>query len=335
MIKEKKDKILNEIRNILLVLLGCFILAVADVIFIIPSNIVNGGVDSLGIIINFYLEPIWGFDVSDIFVGVTQVILWILGLFLLGKKFSFHTLLGSLAFPAFYSLLLRTNFIDVIGFSEVYVHNTNSDGSLNLAFLILSGVFGGFLSGVGVALAYLGDGSTGGFDVLSFIIAKYGTMKQDFSGLLMDTGLILLGLLCMKQWELALVGILSAFVCAFAIHAIYIKANSYLIADIISDRSDIIQDFIQNQLGHATTIMDTVGGFSGANQKMIRVVIYKKQETELKNFIASIDSGAFVSTTKAKAINGDGFEPFELSNADKKRILTKYGIPSKGKQQKK
>ncbi len=332
---EKKDRIFNEMRNIFLVLAGCFILAVADVIFIIPSNIVNGGVDSLGIIINYYLEPLWGFDVSDIFVAITQIILWLLGLFLLGKKFSFHTLLGSLAFPAFYSLLLRTNLIDVIGFSQVYVNNTDPDGTLNLAFLLISAIFGGFLSGVGVALAYLGDGSTGGFDVISFIIAKYGTMKQDFSGLLMDTSLILIGLFCMRQWELALVGIISAVVCAFAIHAIYIKANSYLIADIISDRSDIIQDFIQNQLGHATTIMDTVGGFSGANQKMIRVVIYKKQETELKNFIASIDSDAFVSTTKAKAINGDGFEPFELSSTDKKRILARYGIPAKGKEQKK
>jgi uncharacterized membrane-anchored protein YitT (DUF2179 family) len=331
MTKEKQERFLSEIKDIVLVLLGCFILALADVIFIIPSNIVNGGVDSLGIILNYYLEPLWGFDVSDIFVAVSQIVLWLLGLFLLGKKFSFHTLLGSLAFPAFYSLLLRINFLDLIGFSQVYLNNTEADGSLNLAFLMLSAIFGGFLSGVGVALAYLGDGSTGGFDVISFIIAKYGTMKQDFSGFLMDSSLIILGLICMKNWELALVGIISAVVCAFAINAIYIRANSYLIADIISSKPEIIQKFIHEQLGHATTVMDALGGYSGEKKTLIRVVIYKKEEQELKNFIASVDASAFVSTMTAKAIHGDGFEPFELSNKDRKRILAKYGIATKEK----
>jgi uncharacterized membrane-anchored protein YitT (DUF2179 family) len=332
--KEAKSKLFIEAKNIFLVLFGCFVLAVADAIFIVPCNIVNGGVDSIGIIINYYLKPILGYDVSDIFIAVCQTVLWIIGLFFLGRKFSFHTLLGSLAFPLFYALLFRTNLLDAIGFTKVYQANTNPDGSISLAFLILSGIFGGFLSGAGVALTYLGDGSTGGFDVVSFIIAKYGLMKQDYSGFIMDTSSIIIGLIVFRDWQLALVGILSAVVCAFAINLIYIRANSYLIADIISDNSKVIQDFIHEKLGHGTTVLDALGGYTGEERKLIRVVIYKRDAQELKRFIASVDPKAFVSFTTARAINGAGFEALEVSARDKERILTKYGItPRKPKKE--
>jgi uncharacterized membrane-anchored protein YitT (DUF2179 family) len=63
---------------------------------------------------------------------------------------------------------------------------------------LIAGIFGGALAGAGVAVAYLGNGSTGGFDIVSFIIAKYSEMKQDVSGFIIDASLIVIGMICMK-----------------------------------------------------------------------------------------------------------------------------------------
>ena len=101
-----KEKVKSEVSDVLLVLAGSLVLALADALFIVPCQIINGGVDSLGILVNFYLQPLWGFDVTDIAIAIAQVALWLLGLWLLGIKFSIHTLLGSLAFPLFYSFIV-------------------------------------------------------------------------------------------------------------------------------------------------------------------------------------------------------------------------------------
>lgn len=325
-LKWDKKKIKAEAKDVGLVLLGCFVLALADALFIVPFQIVNGGVDSVGIILAHYFNDKWGFDVSDIAIAIMQVALWVLGLVFLGKKFSFHTLLGTLAFPAFYSLLLRIDLFHLIGISSLFENHLTSAGNPDLSSLIVASVFGGALSGAGVALTYLGNGSTGGFDVLGFIIAKYSEMKQDVSGLIMDTSLIVVGLICFKDWELALVGILSAFICAYAIGEIFIVGNGSLLVDIISSKGDEIQKFIHKELGHATTEIPVVGGYTGEKKTILHVVIGASEERILRDFIASVDPTSFVETTEAKAIHGEGFESFSISTRNRRLILERYGV---------
>jgi uncharacterized membrane-anchored protein YitT (DUF2179 family) len=318
-----KSIIIPELRNFLFVIAGCLVLAFADAAFIIPCNIVNGGVDSMSVIFNYYLEPIFHINVSDIVIGIAQTVLWLLGLFFLGKKFSIYTLLGSIAFPLFYSLILRTNFVHVIGFDVLY----DEDGAKNEADLILAGVFGGALSGVGVAMTFLGNGSTGGFDIVSFVIAKYTDMKQDVSGFLLDSMVVVAGLICMNNVLMSLVGVISAFASALAVQFIYLYINSFVIVDIISDKYEEIQEFIHKEMGHGTTVIDTVGGYTGEKRKMIRVVVYQMETGEIRSFIAATDPKAFVSFTQAKGINGEGFEPFVIPKKGvrfRKRTSTQY-----------
>lgn len=86
---KNKVKLYNISKNVLLVLLGSFILALADELFIMPCSIINGGIDSIGVIINFNFKEALGSDLSDIVIASLQILLWLLGLLLLGQKFSF------------------------------------------------------------------------------------------------------------------------------------------------------------------------------------------------------------------------------------------------------
>lgn len=308
--KISKNKILVTLKNIVFVLIGCLILAFADATFLTPSNIVSGGVVSVGIILNYYLEPATHMDWTDIIVTVVQVVLFIVGWFTLGRKFSLNTLIASVAYPGFYALLYRPlfggqNFGQLLGIEQVLQGQGTAE-------LILAGIFGGALAGVGVGVAYLGNGSTGGFDIISFIIAKYSEMKEDVSGFIIDSSLILIGMICMRDVRLGLVGILAALACAVAVQYVYVNSDTFVIVDILSDNYEEIQDYIHKDMDHATTLIDTVGGYTGQKRKMVRVVIYQVETSELRTKIAEIDPKAFVSFTTAKTINGEGFEPFVI-----------------------
>lgn len=309
--KLSKKKYYHEIKNLFFVIVGCFLLAFADAVFLTPTKIVSGGVVSVGIIVNHFLSPILHTDVNDIVVIATQAILWVIGLIAIGWKFSLRTLMASIAYPLFYTILFRLDAGKAMGFDFLYVIE---DGSFKTVYLLLAGLFGGALAGAGVAVAYLGNGSTGGFDIISFIIARYSNMKEDVSGLIIDTTLIVIGIATMRDMRNGLIGIIAAFACAAAVQYIYVNSDTFVIVDIISSENEKIQDYIHKELGHGTTVIDTVGGYSGEEKKLIRVVIYQIETTELRNYIAQIDPKAFVSFTQAKTINGEGFEPFAVSH---------------------
>lgn len=325
---EKKLKFYKVFKSVGLVLLGCFILALADALFIMPCNIVNGGIDSLGIIINHFFKDNLGFDLSDIVIAGCQILLWVVGLIFLGKKFSVYTLLGTLAFPLFYSLLLRFNVIDLIGLTKFYQSHT-VDGRLEYSVNIIAGIFGGLLSGVGVALTYLGDGSTGGLDVLSFLIAKYTSIKQDVGGLVLDTTMIIVGFACLQDWGLMLSGIISAIVAAFAIRKLFVQSDNPVIMDIICSKPDEVTNFIHDKLDHATTLIEIEGGYSGEKKIAIRAIVYGTEAKDVRAYVYANDPNAFISSCDANNVSGEGFEPLIFSPRSLKRILHQYGIKTK------
>lgn len=303
--KLTKAEKLRILRNYSLVILACIVLAFGDAAFITPCNIVSGGVASIGIIVNHFLEPVVGFDTNSLVVAIVQVVLLIIGLIVLGKEFAIKTAFASLAFPAIFALFMWIDIGNLLGLGTLYAKVAEGD----VGYLILAALFGGALVGSGVALGYLGNGSTGGLDVVSEIIAKYSDIKQDVSGFIIDATLVIVGIIIYRNIVSGMIGILSAFACALAVQYIYISLNSYVIVDIISDNVEEIKNYIHNEMEHATTIVDAEGGFTGEKRKMIRVVIYHDEQAELKQLVANVDPKAFMCITTAKAINGEGFEP--------------------------
>jgi uncharacterized membrane-anchored protein YitT (DUF2179 family) len=320
--KLSKSDIYLEIKNIIFIVVGCLILGFSDAVFSNACNLVTGGVSSVGVIVNYYVYKATGFDCTSLVVAGMQVVLWIVGWFTLGKKFSINTLLASALYPAFFALFYNFQAGNLLGFGQLYVGANGTP--VDYGMLILAGFFGGATAGIGVAICYLGNGSTGGFDIISFIIAKYTEMKEDVSGFICDTTLVLLGWICIGDPLRSLIGILSALICAVAVQYIYINADSFVIVDVISDKYMDIQDYIHKELGHATTLIDIVGGYSGEKHKMVRVVIYEIETTELKNRIAQIDPLAFVSFMQAKTINGRGFVPFVASRSKANKRKSRF-----------
>ena len=291
--------------NYFLITFGCLILAAGTVAFLLPLDLVTGGVSGVSVILNHYLEPIFGFPTQDIIAWIVQVILLVTSFIFLGKKFTLHTIYATLLYPAFLTLFMRTHVLDFI--SDAL--NPAEAGDMQIVYTLLAGIFGGAFSGAGVAVTFLGDGSTGGFDVLAAIVAKHTPVKEGLATFIIDALIVVVGMVCLRDIPNGLIGILSALVWAVMVQYVYVNSNTYVIADIISAKTEDIMKYVHDEMEHATTVIDVVGGYTGADRKMLRVAFHRKELTSFRSYIAETDPRAFVSFTHASMINGEGFAP--------------------------
>lgn len=297
----------RTVTNFALMVLGSFVLAFGNAAFIVPSDLVTGGVSAIGVIIQFYIEQSGStFQAVDIVTAVLTIGLFLVGVVVLGKKFSAHTFVASILYPAFFALLYRTDLLKPI-YSQLINMEEPLVGSL------LCALFGGVFVGLGVAITFKGNGSTGGVDVICAILGKYFNIRESYTSAAIDSTLVILGMICRytvpNNIPLGLIGILSALVAAAMIQITYVASNNFVLCDVISSEYEKIVDFIQDDLDRGCTLLNTIGGYTGEDRLMVRVALSKSEAQELKRFIADTDPKAFLTMVDASAINGEGFAP--------------------------
>lgn len=313
---QNKKLLRSWIKNTIYVTIGCFILALGNAMFIVPANLLTGGIASIGIIIQHFINAAGSdFKVVDLVNWGFEILCFLIGLIFLGKKFAAHTLYASLMYPAFYSLMYRTGWFNFIAESLI-----GPGAAEPMVGFLLCSVFGGVLVGLGVAVTFLGGGSTGGLDVLAILIAKHTPIKESVGTFILDGSLVATGIICMwnsrpNMMTLGLIGIISAFVCAFMIQVVYVSGNSFFAVEVISDHYGEIVAYIQDTLDRGCTILHGEGAYTGAAKSVIKVALSKEQAAKLKSFISSRDPKAFMIINPASSVNGEGFVPFATPRA--------------------
>ena len=165
-----------------------------------------------------------------------------------------------------------------------------------------------YLFGLGCALAFLGGGSTGGTDILAFIVCKFfPRQKSSFVIFVIDAIIVVLGMFVIGDFTISLLGILSAFVCAMVIDKVFIGAPRAFIANIISKNPEEINSEIIQKLGRTTTIVYTEGGFTGEKRKMIMFSFTISEYYDVLNIVQNIDKDAFITIHSAHEISGNGW----------------------------
>ena len=290
--------------NGFLILIGSILLALGTAIFLTRLSIVSGGLSGIGIIIQHFVTTYGnGMQVVDIIVWSLSAALWILGWFTCGKEFSLKTLFSTVTYPLFLTLFLRIDFFQNIASIVAGEPNTT------VGNVLLCGLFAGVFVGGGVALTFLGKGSTGGTDVLIYIFAKKTSIKESLWSFIIDGTIIILSMIIIpNQWINSLVGIISAFVTAMMIEFLYNANVSSYQVDIISNEWEKISRYAQDDLERGATIIPVKGGHHLHDRIMLRVVLEKRQVDKLMHFIAITDPKAFVTSTQTKAVYGEGFK---------------------------
>ncbi len=303
------NKIIKHIFNYISIVIGTFLLAFGSVVFLAKSELVAGGISGIAIIVQHFVSA----NVYDYVAGGLTALFWVLGLIFLGKEFAFKTLLSSVLYIGFTFLFVRVAFFDNL--AEQFAGLTNMDGP-QPGNMILCGIFGGVFVGGGVALTFLGGGSTGGVDVIQLLLSKYLRIKESVSSFVIDALVILIGICAIQipenanstEWSKALCGILAAFVTAVLIEVVYIRNQTSYQVDIISDEWQKISEYAQNELERGATIIRAEGGYKGEERVILRVVFNKAQYEQIRDYIASVDPKAFVTFTQTNAVYGEGFK---------------------------
>lgn len=290
----------KQLLNYFLVAVGTFVLAFGTVVFLTKDELVAGGLSGIAIIIQHFVDV----NIYDYLIAGLTVLFWIIGLVFCGKDFAFKTLFSSLLYIGFTFLFNRIEFFDTLANSFAGLDNGSEPTAGNY---ILCGIFGGVFVGTGIAITFLGGGSTGGVDCLQPIGKRFFNIPEPITSIAVDAVVIIVGMIAMQTWIPALCGILSCVVTAALIEIVYIRNQTSYMADIISDKWEEINDFAQKELDRGTTIIHAKGGYQGADRVVLRIVFDKSQYEKLRSKIAEIDPKAFMTFTQTNAVYGEGF----------------------------
>ena len=294
------NKVLKLIHSYILVAIGTFVLSFGSVIFLAKCELVSGGISGIAIIIQHFVD----INVYDYAVAGLMAITWLIGLIFVGKSFAIRTLFSTALYIGFTFLFNRIEFFNRLAMTFAGMNDGNTPQVGNY---ILCGVFGGVFVGGGVAITFIGGGSTGGVDVFQVILRKYIQLKESISSFLIDASIIVIGMIAMQMWIPALCGLLSCVVAAALVEIVYIKHQSSYQVDIISEHWKEINDYAQKTLDRGTTIIHAEGGYKGEERIILRIVFDRMQYDKIREYIASVDPNAFITFTQTNAVYGEGF----------------------------
>lgn len=310
-IKLDKTELLLQLKNLGLVILGTLVLAFGCAIFVVPFDLVTGGVTGFSIVVDNVLKmppvdiPIMGeIPFIDIIVAVVTWGLFFLGLIFLGKDFALKTLVSTIVYPVSLYLFGLLVSPDVLG-GFFCIKDNPEYASISLIFAVL---FGGLCVGTGCALTFLGGGSTGGMDILAFMICKvFKKWKSSAVIFAIDAAIVLLGMFDSGDLILTLLGVTSAWITAMVIDRIFIGSGQAFTAQIVSDKHEELNIAIREEVRRTTTMLVGYGGYSGQPKTILSVTFTMSQYADLMRVIKHIDPTAFVSISRAHEINGEGF----------------------------
>ena len=296
----------------ILVIIGTVVVAVGNIAFLVPLDINAGGLSGIGIIARYFADPSFKTMIYNIIVTGASVILWLIGLLFIGKDFAIKTLVATIVFPAANWILTTVPGIStaIANFGELIKTSGNGPTAGNY---LLAGLFGGVFVGTGVSITFVGGGSTGGVDVITFLFEKYLKIKQSIASFLVDGTIVVLGLILLLPRDNTfllpcLSGILSAFVTALIIEIIFIGSQTSYQVDIISEKWEEISKFAQDEMGRGATIIPAKGGYRGENRPILRIVFDRRQYNRIRAHISKVDPKAFVTFTRTNAVFGEGFK---------------------------
>lgn len=266
--------------------LGLIIVTLGFHIFMVPNNLAAGGVSGLALVIHNIFPLV---NVGT-FMLLMNAILFVLGFILVGREFG--------GFTVYCSLFLS----GAIAVAEILL----PIGGPVVDDLLLNLVMGTLIQGVGMALVFYENASTGGTDVVAKILNKFFGLSLGKGLLLIDS---LISLLAMKVFGLrvGLYAFLGVIMAGFLIDKVIAGFDERIQVMILSSEEETIRDYILEELGRGSTYLQARGAYSNQSRDMLSAVINKREYLRLIRFIKETDPYAFVTVGFVHEVYGEGF----------------------------
>ncbi|WP_040208797.1 YitT family protein [Neobacillus jeddahensis] len=273
-------------QRILLITLGAVLMSVGLEIFLVPNNVIDGGITGISIMLSYITGWKLGiflflFNIPFFFIGYKQI----------GKTFALSTLYG----------------IIILSIGTTLLHPVP-------AFtqdILLATVFGGIVLGIGVGLVIRYGGSLDGTEILAILFNN----KLPFSvgEIIMFFNLFILGSAgFVFTWDRAMYSLIAYFVAYKTIDITITGLDESKSVWIISDNARQIGDAIMNRLGRGVTYINGEGAYSGDDKKVIFCVINRLEEAKLKEIVTENDDSAFLAVADIAEVRGGRFKKRDI-----------------------
>lgn len=279
--------ILSIIRDYSLMTIGALLVALSVDLFLVPNDVVTGGLTGIAILMRTFLHTPVG-----IVVLVANIPLFILGFRQLGGLvFGLRTLYAT----AVMSLL--------IDFIAPYLKPVTVEP-------LLYTLYGGLLDGVGVGLIFRVRGTSGGIDIVARLLEqKYGV--QPGRSMLAMNVVVFGAAFVIYGPEKVLYAVLVAFISSIALDYTLAAGTGARQALIITSEPEAIKQALLYDLGRGVTVLEGYGGYSGSERCVLLSVVSRSEISFLKVLVSAIDPHAFVIIGEATEVLGEGFRPFK------------------------
>lgn len=270
-------KLKQSIIDVLLIIIGSVFIALSFNVFVIPNNLVSGGIGGLAIITNHFI----GLSVG-LLILLYNIPIMIWARKELNPRFIIYTIIA---------VALQSLFLEYIK-PEAYTND-----------VLLASIFGGILVGVGGGIIIRQYGSSGGVDVIAIVLRKklgfsIGTVSSIANLFVISLAALVFGL------EPAMYTVISFLVSGLAIDLVQEGLNKKHTAMIVSNHSPEIKEAIMSRLHRGVTLAHGSGGFEKTEKDIIFCVVNQFELAGLKELVTSIDTNAFMTISETTEVLG-------------------------------
>ena len=275
----------DRIRKMLLILAGNFIYTAGVVYFALPAGMIVGGTTGISLCVEHYL----GIPM-DVFAAIFNLVMFVVGALVLGKAFAMTTLLSSIAFPVFLSMLQRM--------AAITGYPTDNE--------MLCTIFAGALIGFGIAFVIQQGASTGGMDIPPLIVHKMTGIPVAVLLYAFDICILLMQAV-FTETEKIMYGILLVCICTVMLNQVLVTGKSKVQVMIFSKEYRRISRLIMEKYDRGTTLFEVEGGYTGNKTMAVMTVIGQRELFAVNESVKKIDPEAFVVIDQVKEVSGYGF----------------------------
>lgn len=274
----------QDIWNLIWILAGNSLYALAVVLFILPNGLITGGTTGIALVLNHLFSiPI------TIFVSVFNLLMFLLGAIILGKKFAITTLISTFYYPFILGV-----------FQRIFGMNSITEDHL------LATIFAGAMIGIGIGIVIKVGASTGGMDIPPLVLNKEFHIPIAVSLYAFDFAILLAQILYSDK-EKVLYGILLVILYTVILEKVLVIGKAQTQVEIISEKYKEISELISKKLDRGYTLLDAQTGYMHKDTRIILTVVSSRELPKLNELVQQEDEKAFMIIGQINEVRGRGF----------------------------
>lgn len=279
-----KIEIKQFLIEVLGTIVGSFVMAISVAFFLLPNELSSGGFSGIATIFYYRLKIPMGITIASL-----NIPLFLMAGYKLGKRFFLKSLIGTISLSVFIDLL------------DKYKVVTNDK--------MLAAIYGGLLTGIGTAIILKSRSSTGGSDLVTYIINKYNNkIELGHVITIIDAIIVILNVIFLKKIEVGLYSAITIYLMGLMIDVVFEGIFFSKLLFIISDKNKIISNEIQTKINRGITGIYGKGMYENKDKLILMCAVDRRDIANIKKLILSIDKDAFVVVTNSREVLGYGFK---------------------------